>query len=298
MKTLKRIGIGLGLLLVLFLGWGLVEPYLLDVEETEVALPGLPEAWQGRRVGQISDWQLGMWMDNERTVREAVAHLVAARPAFVLLSGDFVYHAGADPAALLGQVTDLARPLPAAGIPTFAVLGNHDYALRRRGGRPDTLLATQVAAALRAAGVVVLQNEARAVPPQGAGGESLYVVGVGAHWPGLDRPAEAVAALPAGAPRVVVMHNPDSFAALPAGSAPLAVAGHTHGGQIRIPFTPDWSYLTFARDDAVHADGWVEEGYGAPGNRLYVNRGIGFSGVPLRFLCRPELTLFTLKAQR
>ena len=89
-----------------------------------------------------------------------------------------------------------------------------------------------------------------------------------------------------------MMHNPNSFEAFPAGSAPLAVAGHTHGGQVRLPGTPEWSWLTFVKEDEVHADGWID-GYGSPHNRLYVNRGIGFSGVPLRINCMPEVSLFT-----
>lgn len=94
------------------------------------------------------------------------------------------------------------------------------------------------------------------------------------------------------------MHDPASFPALPAGEAPLAVAGHTHGAQIRVPGRPAW---TAARLPPLrqrwpqYADGWVE-GYGEPGNRLYVNRGVGFSYVPVRLGCRPELTFFTLRA--
>ena len=62
---------------------------------------------------------------------------------------------------------------------------------------------------------------------------------------------------------------------------------------IRLPFTPEWSWITFRLEDEVHADGWID-GYGAPGNRLYVNRGIGFSVLPIRINCPPEITMFTL----
>ncbi len=72
------------------------------------------------------------------------------------------------------------------------------------------------------------------------------------------------------------------------------MAGHTHGGQVRIPFLPEWSWLTYAVEDEVHADGWID-GYGAPGNRLYVNRGIGFGTAPIRVNCPPEVTVFTLR---
>jgi predicted MPP superfamily phosphohydrolase len=72
------------------------------------------------------------------------------------------------------------------------------------------------------------------------------------------------------------------------------VVAHTHGGQMRVPFTPDWSWTRLITSERVPADGWAE-GYGARGNQLYVNRGIGFSLIPVRVNCRPELTVFTLR---
>ncbi len=123
----------------------------------------------------------------------------------------------------------------------------------------------------------------------------LYLVGIGSHWKGLDDPEKALAQLPDKAPRLVVMHNPDSFDLFPAGTAPLALAGHTHGEQIQIPGLPQWSWLTFVKQDEVHVDGWIS-GFGKSGNHLYVNRGIGFSMLPIRINCRPELTWITLHA--
>ena len=301
MKAFKRFLIGLAIVLVALVGWGLAEPYFIDTEEHRARIPHLPSAWEGKRFAQISDWQLGMWMDNEATVRRSVERLVEARPAFVLISGDFIYHAQDDQRSIIQKVVDLARPLPEAGIPTFAVLGNHDYAMKKKDGTADEQLARRLEEALEEAGIDVLQNETRVLsaeasrPAGDLSAAPLHLVGIGANWPGKDRPQEAVAAVPDGAARIVMMHNPTSFEALPPGSAPLAVAGHTHGGQISIPFTPDWSYLTYAKSD-VQADGWVTDDYGAPGNRLYVNRGIGFSGVPIRIHCMPEITMFTLVA--
>jgi hypothetical protein len=72
------------------------------------------------------------------------------------------------------------------------------------------------------------------------------------------------------------------------------VAGHTHGGQVRVPGFPQWSWLRFTQKDKVYADGWAK-GYGEPGNNLYVNPGIGMSYAPIRLFCPPELTFFTLQ---
>jgi len=125
----------------------------------------------------------------------------------------------------------------------------------------------------------------------------MYLVGIGSHWPNEDKPAVALAEVPELAPRFVMMHHPESFTLFPANTAPVAVAGHTHGGQIRLPFTPKWSWLTFTKEDRVHVDGWID-GYGQQSNHLYVNRGIGFSILPIRINCPPEITLFTLRQAR
>lgn len=300
----------LGLLGACFV-WGVaIEPYLLDREEEVAVLPRLPDAWVGQQVGVIADLQVGMWSDNEPTIRRAVQQLIEADPAIVLVAGDLVYDANPHPREEIQQVVELLQPLVAAGIPTFAVLGNHDYV-----AKPDATkqpVASQLQQALVAAGITVLQNEA--VPVQlptrdrtSTQAQPLYVVGLGAHRLGLDRPDVALAEVPDQAPRLVLMHNPASFAELPSKTAPVAIAGHTHGGQVRIPFTPEWSWMTLVADkprwdwiaqvkdgEAVQVAGWIE-GYGQPGNHLYINRGIGFSRFPIRFNCPPEITLFTLQ---
>ena len=121
-------------------------------------------------------------------------------------------------------------------------------------------------------------------------------MGIGSRYAGQARATAALAQVPAAAPRIIFLHNPDTFSEFPANTAPLVLAGHTHGGQIRLPFTANWSWMSLASDETVHADGWID-GYGQPGNRLYVNRGIGFSSFPVRINCRPELTLFTLQRE-
>lgn len=285
--------------------WGLIEPYRIDTQEEVAEIPNLPADWEGKRVALIADWQIGMWMDNTNTIRRVVEQLIEERPAAVLIAGDFIYHAGENPTEEINQAVELVRLLPEAGIPTYAVLGNHDYAMSSKQAQPDEELAAQLHDALEAVDVQVLQNEAVTIPltenrdataANTRNGTSLHLVGIGANWPNHDRPQVALAPVPEGAPRLVMMHNPNTFDALPPSTAPLAVAGHTHGGQIRLPFTPEWSWMTFVKDDEVHADGWIEEEYGQPGNRLYVNRGIGFSIVPIRINCPPEVTVFTLQS--
>jgi hypothetical protein len=247
----------------------------------------------------VADFQIGMWLDNSATVRRVVSRLAERRPALVLILGDFVYKGGdeLEVGGRLGTLRDLLRPLSGSDIQTFAVLGNHDYGMSASNAEKDVRRAERVEALLQELGLQTLKNEAVALslPGTDQATESVfYLVGIGAHIPKEDRPLVALAQLPADAPRLVMMHNPSSFDALPAGTAPLAIAAHTHGGQFRIPLTPSWSWLTFLREDKVHVDGWIQD-YGAPGNRLYVNRGIGFSLLPMRLNAPPEVTLFTLE---
>ena len=305
MRYLREVAVGgLGLLSLLLI-WGVaVEPYLIDREEQVAEIPALPASWEGQRVGLLADFRAGMWLANTGTTRRAVEQLVRERPALVLLAGDFIHKSAADRGGEISRVVQLVRPLPEAGIPTYAVLGEHDYGVEPdEVAAKDDMMAEQVERALEAIGVPVLDGEAIPLAPpsheqEAAGGDlPLYLVGIGVHLPHEDKPLAAVGRVPAGAPRLVVMHDPASFAPLPAGTAPLAMAGHTLGGQIRVPFRPQWSWLGLTRGGDVLGNGWIE-GYGQPGNRLYVNRGIGFADVPVRLFCPPELTIFTVRASR
>lgn len=291
--AIRNITLGLLTIIGLLLLWGLAEPYSIDEEAHTATINALPSDWEEKRIAVIADLQVGMWLDNTGTIERIVNRLVRERPAAVLIAGDFVYRVGAE-FEEAQQAARLLEPLVAAGVPTYAVLGNHDYGMPTKRATANEALAAAVRKALEDVGITVLQNQAVALPaPSGGQDEPLFLVGVGPHIPGNDHPEEALADVPDEAARVLLMHHPNSFSALPAGSAPFALAGHTHGGQFRLPFAPDWSWMTFSEGDEVHADGWIPD-FGAQGNRLYVNRGIGMSVVPLRLNCPPELTWFTL----
>lgn len=297
-KLLKNILLGITGLVFLLLAWGLSEPYFIDRQSYDVQINNLPPSWHDERVAVISDFQIGMWLDNIPTVRRTINQVVEEKPAAVIILGDFIYHGGPDASARIEEVAHLLQPLAASSIPVYAVLGNHDYSVvSSTDPRIDEERAAKLVEALASLGVQVLQNSAVPMePPDGDENNEapFYLVGLGAHMPGKDDPEAGFSAVPDNAARLVVMHNPSTFADIPAQQAPLAVAGHTHGGQMRIPFTPSWTWLTFLEEDEVHADGWIKN-FGHPGNRLYVNRGIGFSKLPMRINCPPEITFFTLK---
>ncbi|HXG84742.1 MAG TPA: metallophosphoesterase [Pyrinomonadaceae bacterium] len=317
-KILKYLAFGLAGFLILLLIWGVaIEPRLVDYNEETAVIPKLPAAWENKRVALIADLQIGMWLGNEDTVKKIVSRIIEERPAAVFVAGDFVYKPTdederedvekEDTRDFMNEVNQsaaLLRPLIEAKIPTFAVLGNHDYGM----GYPDSVknqrLAIAVRQTLETAGVRVLDNASATLAlPDESGAQNnstandaanLYVVGIGSRYADNAKPEIALAQVPESAPRVIFMHEPDSFAAFPANAAPLAVAGHTHGGQIRIPFTDNWSWMSLFVNEKIHSDGWITD-FGQTGNHLYVNRGIGFSSFPVRINCRPELTVFTLR---
>lgn len=307
--TWKKWLSGLLLIFIALAAWGLIEPRLILDEKTEsAAIPGLPAQWEGQKIAVIADLQVGIWLANIGMIEQAVERIIEEKPAAVLLAGDFLY----DPIdeetkqeaqeeidtedrreirQQIEQVVALLRPLVEAGIPSYAVLGNHDYLQEE----PESLTSVQAAddltRAMRQAGIVVLRND---VVQLKRGGDALYLGGIDSLSAGNARPEQVLSAIPDKAPRIMLMHNPDVFGKLPAGSAPLALAGHTHGGQLRLPGLENWSWMALTQKGEVTADGWIE-GYGARGNRLYVNRGIGFSTLPIRLFCPPELTWLVLE---
>ena len=303
--------------LVLLLVWGAgIEPRLIFTSHEIVQIPGLPQAWHGQRIALIADPQVGIFLSNTSTVRRIVERLVELRPAAVFIAGDFIYHPledepeevredferdefSEDALDELREVTDLLRPLQAAGIPTYAVLGNHEYGLRSVSVSPLPWLAAQVRQQLESIGIRVLQNEAMQLAlPQSTAPQppsDLWVVGFGPHLPNKDLTGAALSKVPDDAPRVVLMHNPATFETLPAHSAPLAMAGHTHGGQVRLPWNALRRLLGRINPERSDLSGWIDD-YGQAGNRLYINRGIGFSRFPIRINCPPEITIFTLRS--
>jgi uncharacterized protein len=290
---------GLVTLALPFVWAATVEPRLLDETQVDVRVPGLPPTWDGERVAALGDFQIGVWWANVDTSRRAIKRVVEARPAALLLLGDFLYHAAPDRKKALAAVSDVLQPLAAASIRAFAVLGNHDYGLDDEATEPPADLASDVGWVLSDLGITVLEDAAVRLPDPklrvDQEAQSLYLAGIGSHKAEADKPAQAVSSVPEGQPRIVMMHNPHSFRSLPAGAAPVAVAGQTHGAQVRIPFLPGRSWLAPYEGAPAHTAGWAGPEFGQPGNNLYVNRGIGFSGLPLRFGAPPELTFMTLR---
>lgn len=273
-----------------------IEPRFVARNDEIASIPNLPVAWEGQQVAVFADLQVGMWWANVDAVRRLVQRVVELRPAVVLVAGDFVYEADGSVDDQMQEVVGLLRPILDGGIPVYAVLGNHDYSLMNEHSEQENAVARQVRVALTRAGVHMMDNQIRPLTRAADGAaanDTLYLAGIGEKWAKNDKADATMALVPRGAPRIVFMHDPDSFAKIPAGDAPFAVAAHTHGMQLGIPYVSDYLWRHYFSDEGSGVEGW-QKNFGQPGNHLYINRGVGFSIVPARLHAVPELTVFTL----
>jgi predicted MPP superfamily phosphohydrolase len=273
-----------------------IEPRFVARHDEPASIPQLPAAWEGKQIAVFADIQIGMWWANRDAVRRLVDQVVEISPAAVLIAGDFVYDADDSVDSQMMEVLSILQPLLDHKLPLYAVLGNHDYSLMNEGSQKESRVARHVRIALDSAGVRMMDNKVTLLVLPGADSATsprLYLVGFGDKWAKNDSVISTLARVPKGAPRLVFMHDPDSYAHIPAGEAPLAVAAHTHGMQLGIPYVSDWLWRHKFSDNGAGVAGWIDD-YGQPGNRLYVNRGVGFSIIPARVNAPPELTVFTL----
>jgi predicted MPP superfamily phosphohydrolase len=248
-----------------------IEPDQLVVANVDVALPGLPPAASGLRIGHISDLHCDDDHAVERT-RRAVALLLAQKPDVVAITGDYVTLV--NPRWVMACVDALA---PLASVPggAFAILGNHDW----WSGNQD-----RITRELHAAGITVLRNEAR--PVKLARAKDVWMVGLDDRWMKKHDAARAAANVPKDAARILLVHEPDYADEAPPGFL-LQLSGHAHGGQVRIPGLPPLIVPPYSRR---YPEGLRQ------GRRhiVYTTRGVGMVRPRLRLFCRPEVALLRL----
>jgi len=213
------------------------------------------------RIVQIADPHLGPWQPVAR-LRRRLQDLVAERPDLVLLTGDFLTMEGVGSPGALGEALAPLRALPGR---CFATFGNHDHE------SPD-----EVRRALAQNGVrLLLDDEAVVETAVGA----VQVVGADYVFEGTREHLHALLARFPRRPdhlRLLLLHDPLGFRHVPKDDVDLTLSGHTHGGQLGLlSFGVDWTVLRRTR--------WPDHGlFAHGGNRLYVHRGTGHYGFPLR----------------
>jgi hypothetical protein len=239
------------------------------LDEVTFTLPDLHPAHDGLRVVQLSDIHVG-WLTPREYIRFAIDAANAFNPDLVVLTGDYLCFSRSGVDLMKEQMGGLHAP-------TVAVLGNHDW-------WSDADGAIRV---LNGHGYAVLRNDHVSIPLRG---EPFTVIGVDDERTNHADPARAFAFAPK-VSRLVLAHTPRTARYAVDNKEPvLVLAGHTHGGQIKLPG------VTWVIVHGFMHEQWFRGYYKVGQTQIYVNRGLGNSGIPLRVDAPPEVTLMTLRS--
>jgi hypothetical protein len=255
-----------------------VEAENLEVTTKPVALP---ELRRPVRLLHIADFHLEA-PEELPFLERAFAAGRALTPDLICISGDFITDGLIDQ----GAYAAVLRKLTGAA-PVYAVTGNHDGGVwsRERKGYADSFIVRRL---LDDSGIECLHNRAVTIE---IAGQPLHLTGIADLWSGESRPARAFAGTPAGVPHLAMAHNPDYKEDLAPYPWHLLLAGHTHGGQWRLPLI-DWAPYVPVKDRR-----FLEGLHGWNGRQIHVTRGVG-SILHSRLNCRPEVSLLELRAPR
>lgn len=293
-----------------------IEPSLLWTTHHTLPISSLPEAFDGLRIVQISDLHHTP-SQSKKFLQRIEKKIAALNPDLILFTGDILsYSHMEEPQILQDFLTRLRAPLG-----TYAIFGNHDYAefvtlaedntyrrirqhipaimkgFYRLLSKPSTTTAdpevqdpialhTDLISLYRQSNVTVLHNETVKIGSKNA---YIQLTGLGDIAAKQCLPEQAFATVNTQFPTIVLSHNPDSYSRLARYPGDLFLFGHTHGGQVNIPYM--WQKVTDIQDKRF------KSGIFYLNNRfLYVNRGLG-SPFPFRWFAPPEIALFTLVSQ-
>ncbi len=245
----------------------------------KIPIERLPAAFHGFRIAQLSDIHIGPFMTAEE-IRKYVAIANALKPDLILLTGDYVTWDGRTQQAVVDALSSLRAP---RGV--YGCLGNHDFYAN---------VQDSITRLFEKAGIKILRAEAVDIR---AGNDSIRVIGVDYTWrmmtAGRGGQSEHLLAGADGlmnksGVNVLLSHNPNGFDRAAELGIDLTLSGHTHGGQAALEFISP--QIAPSRLVTPYVAGLFEK----PGSKLYVNRGLGTIGVPLRIGAPPEITLFEL----
>lgn len=248
----------------------LYEPRHIIIEKKTIPINGLPDVFEGFRICQITDVHHGQFV-GLKFIEKVVNKSNILIPDLMVLTGDYVYNSNKYVVPAISALCNLKSP---NGI--LAVLGNHDH-------YHGAELAKEVFNKYNAH---VLTNSHRLIEIKG---KAICIAGVGDLWEGKQDLKEAFKGIPADVSRILLSHNPDYAEVMPKTErVDLMLAGHTHGGQIRMPFSI--APVTMSNYGQKYTGGLVK----LPDTQVYVSRGVGVGLLPVRFNCPPEITIITL----
>ncbi|HHY73935.1 MAG TPA: metallophosphoesterase [Bacillus bacterium] len=275
LKQIYKLSLGAIFTLTMGLGYArYIEPKQLKITKHELQSTKIPASFDGMKIVLFSDIHLGFnytveqFSDLINLINEMAADMI-------LFTGDLMD--APNKFKEIGQVTQLLKELHAP-LGKYSIYGNHDH-----GGYGSEIIKM----IMKEADFELLINQHKKI--YNKTNDYIYVCGLDDGLLGKPNPEKALQAVKPEIFSILLAHQPDLVETIQGFPVDVQLSGHSHGGQIQLPFfgplfTP------------AGATSYVEGFYQVGSTQLYVNRGIGTTRIPFRFLCPPELTIFTLKA--
>jgi predicted MPP superfamily phosphohydrolase len=253
----------------------LIEPRRLSITRRDVSCGKLPPTLDGLRIGLLADFHYKP--DRDDDLLHAIVDQVRHENLDILaLAGDFI---DSSPRVLVPLMDHLRKLTARHGV--FAVMGNHDG---------WNISNATMRVRFEKEGISFLDNEHSMLTIRG---ESLAVAGTDYIWGGKPDPARTLRGIHTDTPVIALVHEPDYFDVMAAQrDILLQLSGHTHGGQCRVPL------IGYAPVSVEHGRKYIYGGFARDDSKLFVTRGVGTTGLPVRFACPPELAVLTLRSAR
>ncbi|MGF6951311.1 putative MPP superfamily phosphohydrolase [Neobacillus sp. B4I6] len=256
-----------------------IEPSLLDIQELQIKHPLIPNSFDGIKMIQFSDTHLG-FQYNLHQFNQLVNKINSLKPDIILFTGDLMDEPN--------QYTEINKLMPIlkklqAPLGKYCIFGNHDH-----GGYGSDIYRN----IMETTDFSVLLNDS--APIKLSDGSIIYLLGIDDAMLGNPNISLTLKNVPKNSFKILLSHAPDLAETASLYPVQWQLSGHSHGGQIKIPFLGALVTPPFGK---IYPEGLYSIGEHNPLS-LYVNRGIGTTRLPFRFMSKPELTVFTLKSEK
>jgi uncharacterized protein len=256
-----------------------IEPSLLDIQELQIKHPLIPNSFDGIKMIQFSDTHLG-FQYNLHQFNQLVKKINSLKPDIILFTGDLMDEPN--------QYTEINKLMPIlkklqAPLGKYCIFGNHDH-----GGYGSDIYRN----IMETTDFSLLLNDS--APIKLSDGSIIYLLGIDDAMLGNPNLPLTLKNVPKNSFKILLSHAPDLAETASLYPVQWQLSGHSHGGQIKIPFLGALVTPPFGQ---IYPEGLYSIGEHNPLS-LYVNRGIGTTRLPFRFMSKPELTVFTLKSEK
>lgn len=256
-----------------------IESKIIIVNRQTIDLPRIEKQF---KLALVADLHYGPFK-NQKFAAKTVEKIISLNPQIVVIAGDIIFDKKTN-------LTDLEPWSRLSGrIPTFAVLGNHEFnAHKKNWPTPDLELAQRTREALESYGVVLLENQAERL---NLADQSVYLIGLGELWVGQANWEKVLDGLEENITKIAFAHNPDAILEIQkSGQLPdLFLAGHTHGGQIRLPIFGPLGIIPTKLGQKF------DKGlFNLNGLKMFITSGLGETNARARLFNPPEIVLLEI----